>query len=375
MLELMKKIGYAPRYAVWEITLRCNLDCRHCGSRAGKARSDELTLSEAKQLCQDLAELGCLHLTLSGGEPLLRKDWPEIARTLVGAGISTAIISNGSIWSDTLAETVKSVGICTLGISVDGFRANHDYQRRSEGHWDRVIQTIKSAADAGIEVTAVTTINRRNQTELAELREFLGECGATYWQVQFATPTGNMSDNRDLMMEPKDVLRVVPELAAMRRDGKRPGVQITHTIGYFGEPEESLRDPSMVVPFWIGCLAGMSVIGIESNGNIKGCLSLPSERNGEPAFIEGNIRQESLRQIWTRPGAFAYSREFTVDSLGGFCRTCDYAEVCRGGCTWSCYAGKGFVRDNHYCYFRQQNEQSSPNAEDERVRLPLVTEG
>jgi radical SAM protein with 4Fe4S-binding SPASM domain len=374
MLELMKKLGHAPRYAVWELTLRCNMDCRHCGSRAGEARSDELTLDEARQLSSDLADLGCHHLTLSGGEPLLRKDWPEIAESLVKAGIVTSIISNGSIWNDEIAQSMKRVGISTLGISVDGFRENHDYQRRRQGHFDRVIETIKSAVAAGIEVTAVTTINRRNQKELSALRDFLGECGASFWQVQFATPTGNMADNVDLMMEPRDVLFVVPLIAALCRDGKHPEVKVTHTVGYFGEPEEALRDPTQVIPFWTGCLAGMSVIGIESNGNIKGCLSLPSEKNGEPAFIEGNIRKQSLREIWTRPGAFAYSREFTVESLGGFCKTCEYAEVCRGGCTWSCYAGKGFVRDNSYCYFRQLHEEGM--TEDERkVRLPVVLGG
>jgi radical SAM protein with 4Fe4S-binding SPASM domain len=74
------------------------------------------------------------------------------------------------------------------------------------------------------------------------------------------------------------------------------------------------------------------------------------------AFVEGNVRQTPLREIWFRPGAFAYCREFTVDSLGGFCRTCDYNEVCRGGCTSTCFAEKGFVRDNPYCYWRQLRE-------------------
>ncbi len=369
MLELLKKIGYAPRYSVWEITLRCNLDCRHCGSRAGKSRKDELTTEEALVVCRDLAKLKCEHMTLSGGEPLLRKDWPQIASALIQGGVRTSIISNGSFFDDSIAKTIKSVGISTLGISVDGFRDAHDYQRNKQGHFDTVLRHIDAAVSAGLCVTAVTTLNRLNLPDMEALRDFLGEHGVAFHQFQFATPTGNMADNRDLMIEPKDVLSAVPRIATMCRDTKTPKVQTTHTIGYFGEPEEYLRDPNVVVPFWTGCLAGISVVGIESNGNIKGCLSLPSELNGEPAFVEGNVRTTSLQEIWNRPGAFAYSRDFKVEQLGGFCRTCDYAEICRGGCTWTCYAEKGFVRDNPYCYHRQQQLSGAAPSP---VRLPIV---
>ena len=112
------------------------------------------------------------------------------------------------------------------------------------------------------------------------------------------------------------------------------------------------------------------------DGNIKGCLSLPSALNNESAFIEGNVRETSLRDIWFRKGAFSYNRDFTPDQLGGFCATCDYAEICRGGCTWSCFAERGeLVRDNPYCYYRQLKaaEQAGGTVEEaERTRLPVV---
>jgi radical SAM protein with 4Fe4S-binding SPASM domain len=100
----------------------------------------------------------------------------------------------------------------------------------------------------------------------------------------------------------------------------------------------------------------MSVIGIESDGGIKGCLSLPSSLNDEDAFLEGNIRERPLREIWSRPGAFAYNRQFKITDLGGFCRSCDYGEICRGGCTWGVFARSRLVRDNPYCYWRQEHE-------------------
>jgi radical SAM protein with 4Fe4S-binding SPASM domain len=353
LIELHQTFGYQPRVAVWELTLACNLGCRHCGSRAGRARPDELVPSEARRLCHDLAELGCQQLTLSGGEPTLRRDWPEIAGLLVDSGIRTGMITNGLGFTAESARMAKAVGLETVAFSVDGLAAAHDYQRRSTGSWCEVMRGIDRAVAGELRVSVVTTINQRNLDELERLRSVLGERGVLRWQLQFATPTGNLADHRELVMDPREVVRAVPLMARMCRDDALPKVYAGHDVGYFGDPEESLRDPQAPIPFWTGCPAGLSAVGIESNGNIKGCLSLPSTRNGVEAFVEGNIRDTPLSEIWSRPGGFAYCREFTVESLGGFCRTCDYNDVCRGGCTWTCYAERGLVRDNPYCYWRQ----------------------
>jgi MoaA/NifB/PqqE/SkfB family radical SAM enzyme len=248
MITFLEKLGFLPRIAVWELTLKCNLNCRHCGSRAGKAREDELSLPEARRLCRELAELQCEHVTLSGGEPLLRKDWALIAETLVDLGVATGMISNGSWWSDQIATTVKAIGLESVAFSVDGFEAAHDYQRRVPGHWQQVLRTIDHAVNAGLRVSVVTTINSRNLDELEALRDLLGEHGVLRWQVQMATPTGNLAQNRSLVLDPSDVLRAVPLIARMAQEDRLPRVHPGHNVGYFGKPEEWLRDPKAVVP-------------------------------------------------------------------------------------------------------------------------------
>jgi len=378
MIKLLKKYGFYPRVAVWELTLKCNLNCRHCGSKAGKARSDEMSLPQCLKLAEQLAELKCKYMTLSGGEPLLRRDWPLIAEKCVELGITTGMISNGTLWNKNIVSTIKTIGLESVAFSVDGFKENHEYQRRVKGQWEQVLAAIDMAVEQGLRVSVVTTINDRNLHELEDLRELLREHGVGRWQVQFATPTGNMAANRSLVMKPQDILYAVPLIAKMCRDGQLPKVYPGHDVGYYGEPEENLRDPKATIPFWTGCSAGCSVIGIESNGNIKGCLSLPSAMNNEDAFVEGNVCDEPLRDIWFREGAFAYNREHSVSTLGGFCKTCDYAEICRGGCTWTCYAEGGFVRDNPYCYWRQLKEKEAREAAgqaaepDAKTRLPVV---
>src|ERR1700688_3451516 len=96
--------AWRPVYAVWEVTLKCDLACRHCGSRAGRARPDELTTAEALDLVAQVAELGVLELTLIGGEAYLRDDFLEIVRAAKGAGLTTTMTTGGRGLTPELAR-------------------------------------------------------------------------------------------------------------------------------------------------------------------------------------------------------------------------------------------------------------------------------
>jgi len=359
MIPVLKRIGFKPYQVVWELTLACNLNCRHCGSRAGKARPDELSTAEALQLCKDLADMGTRRMTLGGGEPTLREDWCLIAETLISRGIRTNLITNGRTWNKTLARRAKLFGLDSVAFSIDGCEVTHDFIRRTEGQWKHLLEVIDETVEAGVKVSAVTQLNRKNLAELEELRDVLAAHGVRAWQLQLGTPTGNMADNRDLVLMPEDMLDMVPRIAKMRRETEKPKIFVGDNIGYYGEYEQDLRDQGGALPFWIGCRAGCTVLGIESNGNIKGCLSLPSAREGLDRFVEGNIRQRPLKDIWNDMNAFAYNRQFTVDRLTGFCRTCAYNEICRGGCSWTSFAHTGDPGGNPYCYWRVLQEKQA----------------
>jgi MoaA/NifB/PqqE/SkfB family radical SAM enzyme len=134
-------------------------------------------------------------------------------------------------------------------------------------------------------------------------------------QVQLATPSGNMGLHRDLVIDPADLVWLVPELAAICRLNTRKFFAVgADDIGYYGKPEPGLRDDGGELPFWIGCRAGCQVVGIESNGNVKGCLSLPSSMHGETRFVEGNLRDKPLAEIWKAEDAFAYNRKWSESS-------------------------------------------------------------
>ena len=354
MIELLRRLGFKPHSVTWELTLACNLNCRHCGSQAGRARSDELSPDEALDLCRDLIELGTRRVTLAGGEPTLRADWPKIGASLTAGGIAVNLLTNGRGWSRELVEDAKRAGLESVAFSVDGLADSHDYIRRIPGQWQQVLRGIDTTVDGGMPVGVVTQVNSRNFAEIEQIRDLLAKHRVSSWQIQLGNPSGNLADNRDLLIDPQDVLELLPRVAQLRKAGGFPRVFVGDNIGYYGEHEQTLRDQGGKVPFWTGCRAGCTVMGIESNGNIKGCLSLPSR--DVDRFVEGNTRQRPLREIWEDPNSFAFNRQFSKARLQGFCRSCEYGEICRGGCNWTSFSHTGECGANPYCYHRIQIE-------------------
>ena len=122
-------------YAVWEITLKCNLACSHCGSRAGQRRPNELNTDEALDLVHQLAEVGIKEVTLIGGEAFLRRDWLTIAHEIVKCGMKATMTTGGFGVSPKLAEKMAEAGITAVSVSIDGLETTHDSLRGRSGSW------------------------------------------------------------------------------------------------------------------------------------------------------------------------------------------------------------------------------------------------
>ena len=161
-----------PVTAVWEITMGCNMRCKHCGSSCHSALPDELTTTEALALCDDLGKLGLQWVTLSGGEPTTRKDWHLIAARLTQNGVIPNIITNGWLFNEEILEQAINAGVGTIAFSVDGLQETHDFIRR-EGSYQRIMRAIELCRSRNMEVTAITTINKMNLSELIGLKQEL----------------------------------------------------------------------------------------------------------------------------------------------------------------------------------------------------------
>ncbi len=350
MIKLLEEVGYFPHRCVWELTLACNLRCKHCGSVAGRKRAAELSLDECLRVAGQLVEMGCRYITLIGGEVTLFPGWDQVGRRLVELGAQVNMISNGLGWSGKHVEQAQQAGFSAVSFSIDGFEKEHD-EFRSPGSFARAVRAIDVTVAAGMPAAVNTTIHRLNRRQLPQLREFFLGRGVRCWQVQLAMAAGNMDQHRDLLMPPEDLLWLVPQMAELCRiPCATLEVHAGHNIGYFGKPESVLRADDVALPFWLGCRAGCQIVGIESGGDVKGCLSLPSSVHGEQRFVEGNLREHSLREIWDRPAAFAYNRSFQPERLRGFCRVCRFRDLCRGGCSWGAWAQGDAGNENCFYY-------------------------
>lgn len=351
MLKVLDQIGFFPHTCVWELTLACNLRCKHCGSAAGRPRSAELSLDECLRVAGELAALGCQHVTLIGGEPTLHPGWHEVGKRLAVLGVRVDMISNGMTWSPKHIEHAQAAGFSAVSFSVDGFEREHD-AFRSPGSFARVVRAIDLCVAAALPTAVNTTITRLNRGLLPDLRAFFMDHGVIGWQLQLVAAGGNMATHRELLLPPEDLLWLVPQIADLCRI-PCPGFEVVagHNLGYFGKPESTMRVADPALPFWLGCRAGCQIIGIESGGDVKGCLSLPSSVHGESRFVEGNVREQGLREIWNRSNAFAYNRRFNLEQLGGFCRVCRFRDVCRGGCRWDAFTQGD--RGNENCFYFQ----------------------
>jgi radical SAM protein with 4Fe4S-binding SPASM domain len=350
---------WRPIYCVWEITLRCDLACRHCGSRAGHARSDELSTEQCLDLVRQMAELGVKEVTLIGGEAYLRDDWTEIVREIKKYGMSATMTSGGRGITKERAEAAAKAGLESVSISLDGLEATHDRLRGVEGSFRSALESLKNLRAAGIRVACNTQINRLSVPDLPELLELIAKEGVHSWQIQLTVAMGRAADEPDVLLQPYDLLEFFPLLARLKERMTELRVRLWpgNNIGYFG-PYETLLKGTMPRGHMASCGAGRSTLGIEADGAIKGCPSLPTE-----AWTGGNIRDDSLKDIWERSAPLRYTRDRTIDDLWGYCRSCYYADVCRAGCTWTSFVLFGKAGNNPYCHHRALEMQQKGRRE------------
>lgn len=330
---------YFPYVVGWELTLACNLRCRHCASAAGLPRQHELSLAECLAICDQLPPLAVQEVDFTGGEPLLRRDWWRIAARVAELDITTRIVTNGLPLTAKAVGRLRDVGMSTVGVSLDGLEPTHDYIRGLPGLWRRVLAGIRRAVDGGLQVGVITAVNARNLPELPELQELLASIGVRHWQLQPNLPQGRSEESTDLRLSERDFLRLGKYFHEQRPRALEKGFEIVpaDSLGYF-------TDIDLPAPPWRGCHAGLFTVGITSDGKVKGCLTMPDH------MVEGDLRQDDLWEIWFRDGAFAYTRQFSVDKMGPDCEDCAMAEQCRGGCTSMSYACTGSFHNDPYCF-------------------------
>jgi radical SAM protein with 4Fe4S-binding SPASM domain len=293
--------------------------------------------------------MGTREVTLIGGEAYLRRDWFEIIREIREQGMDCTMQSGGLNLTDERIKAAVDAGLQALGISIDGLKDVHDKLRGVQGSFDAAFKALHSVKKYGITSSVNTQITSLVIPELRQLMNLFIDAGAKSWQVQLTVAMGRAADNPELLLQPYELLELMPLLAELYEEGADRGLllQPGNNIGYYGPYESVWRGNGDDRVYWTSCNAGQNTLGIEADGTIKGCPSLSTIK-----YAGGNIRDLSLEDIWWTTDELNINRERTSEELWGFCRSCYYADVCKAGCTWTTSVLFGRAGNNPYCHHR-----------------------
>lgn len=343
-----------PSRVEWALTEACELQCRHCLARLRRSQRAELSPAEAGALAEELAAQGVRQVTLSGGEPLLRPDWSEIAGRLGAQGIEVQLISNGQTLDRCVARRARAAGVRRVLLSLDGLEPTHDAIRGRTGAYRAVVRAARALDAAGLSFGVLTTVLAANRRELEQLGWHVAAWGASVWQVWLGIP----QDRSGLWLAPRALPGVVRRLVALHRGV--PILRLGDNLGT-GCDSGALRTwttalGAVVAPppagqrGFSGCEAGRQVLGIRSDGTIAGCLALPPGRD------LGTVRASTLGRL---AAAVADERLHRLRRLAGRCLECAAAERCGGGCHATALAATGRI-ENPYCEAAAGRREPAP---------------
>ncbi|MGD9765314.1 MAG: radical SAM protein [Candidatus Binatia bacterium] len=335
-----------PYVVSWNLTYRCNLACEHCYLDAGPrpavhteafADRSELPTEECLRIIDDLASFApeCL-LILTGGEPLLRRDILDIIRYGAAKGLWIVVGTNGVKITENLADILRREGARGLSLSLDALDPErHDEFRRVRGAWHNTVEGAKILGRVGLPFIVQTTVARHNASALGAIAEFAADVlGAKVWNLYFLVPTGRGAHVSDLGAADYD--GVLAELYRLQRQfAGRMLVNAKcapHYARILAEREPGSPFLKRYAGGAGGCPAGTHYMGIRPNGDVTPCPYLP--------LYGGNLRETSLRDIWSSSDLFTRIRQRTA--LGGRCGACELNPTC-GGCRARAFGMTGDV--------------------------------
>ena len=294
-----------------ELTLRCNERCIHCGSRCGEHdRVPELSLDQYRRILDDVKrDFGTesLELDITGGEPLLRRDFYDIMGYAHSLGFRWGMTSNATLIDDEAARKLHECGMKTISVSIDGLEQTHDRLRGMKGAFAGAMRGIHALINhGGFQAIQVTTVVNHGNFHV----------DIDSWRVINIEPLGRALDTPELMLTDDEYRGMFDFIREKRMEGYPLTYGCSHFLGT--EYERQVRQ------WYFLCNAGIYTASIAANGDILACLDI--ERR--PELVQGNILSDSLKDVWENQ--FKIFRSDLSDRSRK-CRDCDSCEFCHGG--------------------------------------------
>lgn len=321
-LNKQRKAQHTLQQLFWECTLRCNLNCQHCGSDCKVSTlQPDMPLPDMLRVLDDLSQHvnpSQVLVITTGGEPLVRKDIVECGSEISRRGYPWGMVSNGMLLDEAMLNRLLDAGLRTIAISLDGFEDDHNWMRGNSQSFSRAVRAVKalrSAEDAGRAIMwdVITCVNRRNINDMRRFADYLLGIGVTRWRIFTVFPAGRAKDNPDLQLSAEEMRQVLDFIVSIRKEGK---IDLSYSCeGFMGPYEYEVRDHSYF------CQAGIHVASILCDGSISGCLSIRSDYN------QGNIHSDNFWDVWNSRFGIYRDREWMHTDQ---CAECEFWRYCEG---------------------------------------------
>ena len=302
----------------WECTLRCNLNCLHCGSDCRKDdMPEDMPFVDFARVLDQIAlekEPSKIVVITTGGEPLVRKDILECGREITRRGFIWGMVSNGMLLDTQKLQQLINAGLKTIAISLDGFESEHNWMRGYGNSFCRAVNAIKALTNSDITWDVITCVNAKNFSSLSKFKDFLLGIGVTHWRLFTVFPMGRAANNMDLPLT-YEQFRLLMEF--IKEERGKGDIRVSYSCeGYLGDYELRVRD----YPFFCG--AGINTASVRYDGAISGCLSIRSK------FDQGNIYNDNFMDVWNNRFGVFRNRKWMKQ---GTCSNCTMWNLCRGG--------------------------------------------
>ena len=308
------------RTLFWECTLRCNLNCRHCGSDCrAEATVPDMPLEDFLRVIDEQitphVDPHKVMVVISGGEVLVRKDLERAGLELYRRGYPWGIVTNALALTPERFESLLRAGLHSISVSFDGFEEQHNYIRRNPHSYERALAALRMiAADGTVAYDAVTCVTGALVPRLEEMKELLIANGIKHWRIFTIFPVGRAADDPTLRLTDEQFREVMEFIRRTRREGR---IDLSYACeGFLGNYETEVRDS------FYYCSAGVTTASIRVDGALSGCTSIRSN------FNQGNIYRDNFWEVWSNRYEPFRNREWARRDECGDCRMFRY---CQGG--------------------------------------------
>ncbi|MCP3922615.1 MAG: 12,18-didecarboxysiroheme deacetylase [Desulfobacterales bacterium] len=322
---------------VWNITRRCNLKCVHCYAQSkDQEYSNELTTEEGKKLIDDLAQFGVPVILFSGGEPLMRKDLPELAEYAVSKGMRAVISTNGTLITKEVAKTLKEIGLSYVGISLDGLEEIHDHFRGKKGAFKAAMEGIKNCQEAGIKVGLRFTMNKINSKDIPGIFDLLEEKDiprVCFYHLVYAGRGSKLIEEDLTHEETREAVDLIMKETKRLHDNNKPKEVLTvdnHADGpylYLKMLEENPEEAAKVLEL-------LEMNEGNNSGRGFGCISWDGQIHADQFWRHynfGNVKDRPFSEIWTdTTNELMGQLKNKKEHVTGRCATCRWLSVCGG---------------------------------------------